>query len=168
METILPAPPPPHVPPQQVLVRTLGGRAGVQLGVRQHGGPAGVPVVSPGLSVQLGAPAAPHDGDRVIGMVPHRVQTQVGLQPLRHGRGLPLRDPAVEVPGQHDRDLRVQAGQEPPQHREQTGGGPGTYPPRDGLDVTEVEERVTAGQLTETSDEGVARSEVVVQPQHEP
>ena len=125
------------------------------------------PVVSPGLSVQLGAPAAPHDGDRVPGMVPHRVQTQVGLQPLRHGRGLPLRDPAVEVPGQHDRDLRVQAGQEPPQHREEAGGRPRSHCPRDGLDVAEVEERVGAGLLAEPGEERVGGREVVVESQHE-
>ena len=103
LQTVCTAPPAPHVSLQQVLVRPLLPRPGVELGVRQHAGPAGVPVVPPGLGVQLGPPAPRHEGDGVPGMVPHGVQALVRLQPLRHCRPLPLRDAAVQVPGHHHR-----------------------------------------------------------------
>ena len=167
VETVPPAPEVPDVFMEKVLVWALLVRAGVQPGVGQHLVPGELPVVSPLLSVQLGSPASAHDRDGVPGMISHGVEAPVWLQPLHHSRCLPLREPAVQVPGHHHRHLRVQGGQEPPQHREEVGRLPGCHWPGDRLDITEVQQVSLTGQPAQSGHEGVVWSRVVVQPYYE-
>ena len=77
VETVLMAPGLPHVFMQQVLVRPLLVRPGVQPGVGDHVVPGGLPGVSPVLSVQLGSPASSHDRDLRVAIDLLAVQIEI-------------------------------------------------------------------------------------------
>jgi len=113
-----------------------------------------------------GPPKAAEKRNSMLRVVPHCVNGGAGLQPLLHRRRLPLAEPAVQVPAQVHRDLRVQHWKKAPGHCEEAAGV------LDGVageaaHVTEVELWPATGQLAQRLLHRIAVIEIVVKP-HSP
>ena len=57
----------------------------------------------------------------MVGVVPHHVEGQTGVEPVLHSGLLSGGESAVQVPGHHQVHRGVQNGDESPQHPEQRG-----------------------------------------------
>ena len=101
------------------------------------------------LASEVGAPGGAQHGHVVAHVVSHRVDRLFGLvEPLRHGGDLPLREAAVEVAAEEDVHLRVERGEEAPQHREDLAGVPHRTPGKS-AGVAKIQELVLARHITE-------------------
>ena len=108
-------------------------------------GPAPPGVLSP----EVGAPGGAQHGHVVAHVVAHRVDRFLGVvEPFRHGGDFPLREAAVEVAAEEDVHLRVERGEEAPQHGEYLAGVPYRTPGKS-TGVAEIQELVLARHITE-------------------
>ena len=140
----------PHMSSQQSLVGTLSASLGLADWVCDDSGPYTIPKISPHLFSpgHLRTPQPAKHVSSVLRMVSHHVQCLPAFKPLLHGFHFAQLDNRVKVAGHEDVHLRVEGGEEPPDHGEHVSGV-GKEGMRQLVDRTEVEAVIGTGKAAE-------------------
>ena len=81
-------------------------------------------------------------------IISHEMKMFIGLEPIIHSRLLSAVYPRIKISGHKRINLRVERGEEPPQHREDLAGVPHRTP-GEAPCVAEIQELVLARHITE-------------------